>query len=73
MYVTLCPPQFPLVFIPTTQVNAQNIFDFRIDPSPDVVFSSEIADAIHQLFHDPMIPTLMDHHSSELYLMDSAV
>lgn len=35
-------------------------------------FSPEIADAIHQVWKDPMIPKIMDEHSSDFYLMDSA-
>ncbi|KAH0828873.1 guanine nucleotide binding protein, alpha subunit [Lanmaoa asiatica] len=57
---------------PSNRVNADRIFDYRIDPSPSFVFSSEIAEAIHQLWKDPIIPKLMDH-ASEFYLMDSAV
>lgn len=35
-------------------------------------FSPEIAEAIHQLWKDPIIPKIMDEHSSDFYLMDSA-
>ncbi|KAF6741076.1 putative G protein alpha subunit GNA-3 [Ephemerocybe angulata] len=35
-------------------------------------FSLEIAEAIHQLWKDPIIPKIMDEHSSDFYLMDSA-
>ncbi|KAG8220568.1 guanine nucleotide binding protein, alpha subunit [Butyriboletus roseoflavus] len=57
---------------PNNRVNADRIFDYRIDPSPSFVFSSEIAEAIHELWKDPIIPKLMDH-CCEFYLMDSAV
>jgi guanine nucleotide-binding protein subunit alpha len=35
-------------------------------------FSTEIAEAISQLWKDPIIPKIMDEHSSDFYLMDSA-
>jgi guanine nucleotide-binding protein G(i) subunit alpha len=35
-------------------------------------FAPEIAEAIDQLVKDPEIPKLIDEHSSEFYLMDSA-
>lgn len=31
-----------------------------------------MAEAIHQLWKDPIIMKIMDEHSSEFYLMDSA-
>ncbi|KAF8425004.1 heterotrimeric G protein alpha subunit [Boletus edulis BED1] len=57
---------------PNNRVNAKLIFDYRIDPSLSFELSPEIAEAIHQLWQDPIIPKLMDH-TSEFYLMDSAV
>ncbi|KAG9308579.1 heterotrimeric G protein alpha subunit [Chiua virens] len=57
---------------PHNRLNADRIFDYRIDPSPSFEFSLEIAEAIDQLWKDPIIPQLMDH-STEFYLMDSAV
>ncbi|KAG9308775.1 guanine nucleotide binding protein, alpha subunit [Chiua virens] len=57
---------------PHNHVNAERIFDYRIDPSPSFEFSPEIAEAIDQLWKDPIIPQLMDH-TSQFYLMDSAV
>ncbi|KAF8176977.1 heterotrimeric G-protein alpha subunit, GPA3-like protein [Pholiota molesta] len=52
---------------------AEKIIDHHIDLQnrPPVV-STEIADAIHQLWKDPIITKIMDEHSSEFYLMDSA-
>ena len=35
-------------------------------------FALEIAEAIHQLVNDPEILKLIDEHSSEFYVMDSA-
>lgn len=53
------------------------ILDYRLDASPgssmsNPYFSPEIAEAISQVWKDPIIPKIMDEHSSEFYLMDSA-
>ena len=45
--------------------------DYEVAPSGGFYFSEEMAQAIYQLWKDPIIPTIMDH-SSEFYLMDSA-
>jgi guanine nucleotide-binding protein subunit alpha len=42
------------------------------DKEKEFVFDPEIALLIHQLWQDPVIPRVMDNHSSEFYLMDSA-
>ncbi|TFK34414.1 heterotrimeric G-protein alpha subunit, GPA3-like protein [Crucibulum laeve] len=44
----------------------------HLGANPQIVFSSEIAEAIHQVWKDPIIPKVMDEHSSDFYLMDSA-
>ncbi|RXW17755.1 hypothetical protein EST38_g8105 [Candolleomyces aberdarensis] len=53
---------------------AEKILDYRLDmeASSGPYFSPEIAEAIHQLWKDPIIPKIMDEHSSDFYLMDSA-
>jgi guanine nucleotide-binding protein subunit alpha len=56
---------------PTNRANADRILDYRVEGTPSFVFSPEIAEAIHQLWQDPIINKVMDH-SSEFYLMDSA-
>jgi len=44
------------------------------DPrDPDAGFPLEIAQAIHNLFQDPMFKYLIDERSGEFYLMDSGV
>ncbi|KAH7883433.1 guanine nucleotide binding protein, alpha subunit [Phlebopus sp. FC_14] len=53
------------------RVHADRIMDYRVDSSPSFVFSGEIAEAIYQLWNDPIISQVMDH-SSEFYLMDNA-
>lgn len=51
--------------------NASKILEYRVDPSPHFVLSPDIARAIHELWQDPIIPTVLDH-SNQFYLMDSA-
>ncbi|KAF8872817.1 heterotrimeric G-protein alpha subunit, GPA3-like protein [Infundibulicybe gibba] len=51
---------------------AEKILDYRLKPSDDSYFSPEIADAIHRVWKDPVIPKVMDEHSSDFYLTDSA-
>lgn len=46
--------------------------DFRIDPLNTYALTDGIADSIHEFWQDPVIPQIMDKHSSEFYLMDSA-
>jgi guanine nucleotide-binding protein G(i) subunit alpha len=45
--------------------------DYEVSSSPSYYFSEEIAEAIYNLWKDPIIATVMEH-SSEFYLMDSA-
>jgi guanine nucleotide-binding protein G(i) subunit alpha len=47
------------------------ILDYRISPDPSFTLDTEIVQAIESLWHDPIIPSLMER-SSEFYLMDSA-
>ena len=72
MFQRIHPKFAPWTLSLPPQVNADRIFDYRIDSSSSFVFSPEIAEAIHQLWKDPIIPELMDH-TTEFYLMDSAV
>ncbi|KAL0955378.1 hypothetical protein HGRIS_001626 [Hohenbuehelia grisea] len=51
---------------------ADQIVEYRLDQSTGFILSPEIAGAIHQLWKDPIIPKVMDEHSSSFYLMDSA-
>ncbi|RXW17750.1 hypothetical protein EST38_g8103 [Candolleomyces aberdarensis] len=52
----------------------EKILNYRLDmeAGSGPYFSPEIAEAIHQLWKDPIIPKIMDKHSSDFYLMDSA-
>ncbi|WVQ80140.1 guanine nucleotide-binding protein subunit alpha [Cryptococcus sp. DSM 104549] len=50
---------------------ADRILEFRMDADPLAVVPSEILHNIESLWHDPVIPAVMDR-SSEFYLMDSA-
>ncbi|RDB16234.1 Guanine nucleotide-binding protein subunit alpha [Hypsizygus marmoreus] len=61
----------------SNRVLSEKILDYKLDAAPgssatNPYFSPEIADAIHQLWKDPIIPKIMDEHSSDFYLMDSA-
>ncbi|KAJ9096035.1 guanine nucleotide-binding protein subunit alpha [Naganishia friedmannii] len=56
---------------PTNRVNADAILEYRIDADPNHTLSQQVALAIESLWHDPIIPSVMDR-SSEFYLMDSA-
>ena len=51
--------------------NADRILDYKVDSTSGWSFSEDVAQAIHHLWQDPIIPKIMDH-SSEFYLMDSA-
>ncbi|ORY26346.1 G-protein alpha subunit [Naematelia encephala] len=50
---------------------ADRILEYRMDTDPSAVVSQEILLQIESLWHDPVIPSVMDR-SSEFYLMDSA-
>jgi guanine nucleotide-binding protein subunit alpha len=68
--------RFFLTFSPTSihrfpQTLAERIVEYRVESTPDFVFSADIAQAIHELWQDPIIPKVMDC-SSQFYLMDSA-
>ncbi|KAG5651387.1 hypothetical protein H0H81_008853 [Sphagnurus paluster] len=59
------------------RVLADKILDYKLDAAPgssmaDPYFSPEIAAAINQVWKDPIISKVMDEHSSDFYLMDSA-
>lgn len=51
---------------------ADKILDYRIDAESSLVLSPEIAKAIESLWQDPVIADILNKHSSEFYLMDSA-
>ncbi|KAF9471706.1 guanine nucleotide binding protein, alpha subunit, partial [Pholiota conissans] len=55
----------------TNRPLAEKIIDHHFDLQNRPPFvSTEIAEAIHQLWKDPIITKIMDEHSSEFYLMD---
>ena len=56
---------------PANRARTEKILDYGISPAPTFYFSEEMAQAIFDLWKDPIIPKIMDH-SSEFYLMDSA-
>lgn len=51
---------------------ADKIMDYHLDSTTAFALSSSIAEAIHLLWQDPIIPKVMDEHTKEFYLMDSA-
>lgn len=53
------------------QSYADKILEYRMDPDTLSTVSSDILLNIESLWHDPVIPSVMDR-SSEFYLMDSA-
>lgn len=54
---------------PVNRVYADKILDYRLESSQTL--ATEIVRAVESLWHDPIIPSVMDR-SSEFYLMDSA-
>ncbi|KAL7004851.1 Guanine nucleotide-binding protein alpha-2 subunit [Cystobasidiomycetes sp. EMM_F5] len=54
---------------PVNRVYADKIMDYRLEYSQNL--ATEIVRAVESLWHDPIIPSVMDR-SSEFYLMDSA-
>lgn len=58
-------------FFDASQSHADSIMDYRVDSDPEVAWSDELVQSIDSLWHDPIIPTVLDRQS-EFYLMDSA-
>ncbi|KAH9925860.1 G-protein alpha subunit [Epithele typhae] len=56
---------------PNNRAQLDRITGYQLDPEPTSVFAEDIAQAIYDLWKDPVITKVMDH-SSEFYLMDSA-
>lgn len=54
-----------------SQSYADRILEYRMDADLNAEIPSEILYNIESLWHDPVIPSVMDR-SSEFYLMDSA-
>jgi hypothetical protein len=57
------------------QDNADKIMDYDLDlisSSSTYCFPEDLALSVQQLWRDPIITKLLDEHSSEFYLMDSA-
>lgn len=60
---------------PTNRDIADKIMDYDISlisASMSFCYPEDLALSIQRLWQDPIIPKLMDYHSSEFYLMDSA-
>ena len=56
---------------PANQARLEKILDYSVDPASTFYFAEDVAQAIFDLWKDPIMPILIDH-SNEHYLMDSA-
>ena len=64
---------FHRIRVPFWKILAEKVLEYYLDVQSDSpYFPYEIAEAINQLWKDPIIPKIMDEHSSDFYLMDSA-
>jgi guanine nucleotide-binding protein subunit alpha len=63
------------------QVLAEEVLQYRLpragpdgeeEGTEEHLLSPAIADAINQVWQDPVVKRILDEHSSEFYLMDSA-
>jgi len=52
---------------PKKKANVEAIYEYRLEHTPNFVFSEAIASAVKQLWQKTIIPTLMDY-SGEFYL-----
>ncbi|KAJ7592473.1 heterotrimeric G-protein alpha subunit, GPA3-like protein, partial [Mycena floridula] len=55
------------------RILAEKIRDYSLMEETNWILAPEIAEAIYQVIQDPVVPKVMNEHSSEFYLMDSAV
>lgn len=58
--------------VPSNRANTEKILSYQVEQSKSATISQEIAESIHRLWRDPAITPIMDSHSSDFYLMDSA-
>lgn len=74
VYCLSCSASHPLTRHPTQQGAPEQITRYKLDPliDPNFCFPEQLALSINRLWRDPVIPQIMDYHSSEFYLMDSA-
>ncbi|KAA1478282.1 G-protein alpha subunit [Dentipellis sp. KUC8613] len=56
---------------PNNKTSLDKLQTYELSTDAAFYFSPDLAQAIQDLWNDPIIPTMMDH-SSEFYLMDSA-
>lgn len=56
---------------PVNRLYADKILDYRLDHQETNGLNPDIVRSIESLWHDPIIPAVMDR-GSEFYLMDSA-
>lgn len=60
--------------VATQKTRAKKILDYRLSTNEEASFPNEIAEAIHELWKDPIMPEFMEKHAlrSAFCLMDSA-
>lgn len=56
---------------PANTRHADRISTYQVENRDDFCFDEEVAEAIFELWQDPVTTTVLDH-SSEFYLMDNA-
>jgi guanine nucleotide-binding protein subunit alpha len=69
------PAPYTLTRQQTQQEALKRLAQYELDPSFDdsnFRFPEQLALSINRLWRDPVIPQIMDYHSSEFYLMDNA-
>jgi hypothetical protein len=64
--------KFQLELAPHNRLNLQRLLDYCSPEDMDTFYDPTIAKVIHDLLTDAIVTLLMEKHSSESYLMDSA-
>jgi guanine nucleotide-binding protein subunit alpha len=64
----------PINGVAIQKTRAKKVFDYRLPTNGEPFFPNEIAEAIHELWKDPIMPEFMEKHAirSAFCLMDSA-
>ncbi|TFK67712.1 heterotrimeric G-protein alpha subunit, GPA3-like protein [Pluteus cervinus] len=56
----------------SNRVSMEKILDFPFEPSNTVNFTSDIANAIHQVWKDPVVLKIMNEYPKKFWLMNNA-
>ena len=64
----------PINGVATQKTQAKMVLDYLLPTNGETSFPSELAEAIHELWKDPVMPEFMEKHAlrSAFCLMDSA-